>query len=455
MFSAINRKIKRLVLRQQKARPLVRISDTTLRDGAQQPDLTLSPEAKVQIALALAEAGVHSIDTGFAAASENDFVAMQRIAKAVKGPLLSGLSRCLPDDIDKTYAALSAVSPLKRAITLFMGTSPLHREHRHRMTKTQIIDTICKAIAHAEARHKFEIISFGPEDASRTELDFLIEVYKKAIEAGAMSIGFADTVGLLTPTKAADIVKAIQDRVPNMDDAMLAVHFHNDLGLATANALACVKAGANIVQGTVNGIGERAGNTALEEVVLAIELHKDEFKKGHGVDTHRLSELSRLVSRLSGFPVPDNKAVVGRNLFRTEAGVHQDGMLKHCDTYMPFPPELIGAGPVELVLGPSSGRNAVRHHLRSAGLDPTEEHVEFVLDYLKNGSHAPTDAPEIEQFLERLRPHISKSVELARRNGHAAASGHDANGDQANGLESGGHAQKGHVVNDHDPSLVP
>lgn len=408
MFSAINRKIKRMVLRHQKSRPLVRVSDTTLRDGAQQPGLRMSPDGKLMIARALADAGVHSIDTGFAAASQSDFDAMRRIARSVQGPILSGLSRCRNDDVDRTYEALSAVSPLKRAITLFMGTSPLHREHRHQMTKTQIIDTICKAVTYAEARHKFEIISFGPEDASRTELDFLVTVYTKAIEAGAMSIGFADTVGLLTPGKAADMVRRIQDRVPNMDDAMLAVHFHNDLGLATANSLACVEAGANIVQGTINGIGERAGNTAIEEVVIALELHRDQYLKDHGMNTRKLAALSELVAQQSRFAPSDNKPVIGRNLFRTEAGVHQDGMLKHCDTYMPFPPALIGAQPVQLVLGPSSGRSAVRHHLSTNGFDPTEEHVELVLNFLKEGAHDPSDRPEIDEFLARLRPYLSE-----------------------------------------------
>lgn len=410
MFSAINRKIKRLVLRQQKARPLVRISDTTLRDGAQAPGIRLTPDSKVLIARALADAGVHSIDCGFAAASKDEFEGMRRIAQSVKGPILSGLSRCREDDIDRTYEALRGVSPLKRAISLFIGVSPLHREHRHKMSKSQVIDTVARAVDYAHT--KFEIITFGPEDASRTEPEFLHEIMQKAIEAGAVSLGFADTVGLLTPTKAADAIKGIQDNVRSMDDAMLAVHFHNDLGLATANSLAAVEAGANIVQGTINGVGERAGNAALEEVVLALELHKDQYKRGHGMDTTKLSALSALVAEHTRFRVADNKAVVGRNLFRTEAGVHQDGILKHCDTYVPFPPALIGADAVELVLGPSSGKNAVRHHLETNGVEATEEHVQIVLDYIKNGTHNVADMPEIEGFLERLRPHMSEELPI-------------------------------------------
>ena len=211
------------------------------------------------------------------------------------------------------------------------------------------------------------------------------------------------------PSKAVDTVRRIQDDVASMEDAMLAVHFHNDLGLAVANSLACVQAGANVVQGTVNGIGERAGNTAIEEVVMALTLHEDEFHKAVTVNPQALSELSRLVARLTRFEPAANKAVVGRNVFRTEAGIHQDGILRHPDTYLPFAQEAIGAGPVKLVLGRHSGRNAVRHHMEASGLAPTEEHVQLVLDYLKGRAHKPGDYPEVNRFLERLRPFMTES----------------------------------------------
>lgn len=405
MFSAINRKVKRFVLRQHKKKPVVWISDTTLRDGAQMPGIRLNPEQKLAIAKALAAAGVHSIDCGFPAASPDDVEGIRLIAKNVKGSVLSALSRTTIADIDLAADALSSVSPLKRAITLFIGTSPLHREHKHQMSKSQIIDTAVKAIDYAQK--SFEIISFGPEDASRTEPEFLYEIYKEAIAAGAMSIGFTDTVGILTPDKCADTVRRIQDNVANMDDAMMAVHFHNDLGLATANSLACIKEGVNVVQGTINGVGERAGNVALEEVVMALHLHKDEFKKSTTVDPTALSELSKLVAKLTGFEPASNKAVIGTNIFRTEAGIHQDGILQNPDTYLPFPPEAIGAGPVELVLGQQSGSNAVRHHLETNGMSTSEEHVKLVLDYLKGNKHEDGDYPEINSFLERLRPFLA------------------------------------------------
>lgn len=406
MFSAINRQVKRMVLRYQRARPLVRISDTTLRDGLQTPGLHLEPSQKVVIARALAQAGVHSIDCGFPAASQSEFDGVRAIGEAVDGPLLSAHSRTKREDIDRSAEALAGVSPFKRAITLFIGTSPLHREHKHEMTKAQLLRTVVEAIEYASS--SFELISFGPEDASRTEPEFLNEVYRAAIEAGALSIGFTDTVGILTPDKVAGALKRIQDGVPNIGDAMIGVHFHNDLGLATANALAAVKAGAHMVQGTINGIGERAGNTAIEEVVVALTLHQEEFGRAVGVDPGRLYALSQLVADLTGFRPAPNKAVVGRNMFRTETGVHQNGQLKHSGMYMPFPPELIGAGPVELVLGPNSGRSAVRYHLQAAGLEPTDEHVRLVLNHLKNGTHKPSDLPEINAFLERIRPFMAR-----------------------------------------------
>ena len=405
MFSAINRKVKKWVLKQQKKKPLVMISDTTLRDGAQMPGLRLDANRKVQIARALSEAGIHSIDIGFPAVGETEVQMCRRIAGEVKGPVMSVLARTMKQDVDLAADVLSAVSPLKRAVTLFIGTSPLHREHKHQMSKAQVIKTAVEAVEYAQSA--FELISFGPEDASRTEPEFLYEVYKEVIAAGALSIGFTDTVGILTPHKAADAVKRIQDNVPNIDEAMLAVHFHNDLGLATANSLACVASGAHIVQGTVNGIGERAGNAPIEEIALTLHLHEDEFKREITVDPQALYALSKLVAELTGFAPAANKPVVGRNIFRTEAGIHQDGLLQHPGTYLPYPPETVGAGPVELVLGQHSGRNAVRHHLEASGIEPTEEHVKQVLEYLKRDDHDPGDHAEIEEFLERLRPFMS------------------------------------------------
>jgi len=322
MFSAINRKVKRWAIRQYKKRPLVLLSDTTLRDGAQMPGLRLMVEGRVRIAAALARAGVHSIDAGFPAAGAAEVDAVRQVVRAVNGPIFSVLARALPGDVDLAADALQDVSPLKKAVTLFIGTSPLHRRDKLRMDRPGVIDAVVRAVEHAQSA--FELISLGAEDASRTEPEFLHRVYAEAIAAGATSIGFTDTVGILTPDRAADAVKRIQDQVTNIDDAMLAVHFHNDLGLATANALACIQAGANIVQGTVNGIGERAGNLAIEEVVLAMTLHPDQYGKEITARPEALHGLSRVVAEVTGVEPAANKPIVGRNIFRTETGIHQD-----------------------------------------------------------------------------------------------------------------------------------
>jgi len=419
MFSAINRQMKRWVLRHYKRRPLVLISDTTLRDGAQMPGVRLDAEQKVAIATALAKAGVHSIDVGFPAAGDAEVEAIRQVARAVRGPVLSVLARTKKSDVDLAVEVLSEVSLLKRAVTLFIGTSPLHRRYKHQMSRAEIVRTAVDAVLAAQP--EFEMISFGAEDASRTEPEFLHEIYKETIQAGATSIGFTDTVGILTPSKAAEAVRRIQDGVPNIDDALIGVHFHNDLGLATANTLACVAAGANIVQGTVNGIGERAGNVALEEVVLALSLHGDEFGRESTVDPKALYDLSRLVAKLTGVVPAANKPLVGENIFRTEAGIHQDGLLKHPDTYLPYPPETIGAGPVRLVLGRQSGRSAVRHHLEASGFKPTDEHVRLVLEYLKGEAHSPADDEEVQAMLARIRHHMT--VEQAAPAGAAPALG--------------------------------
>lgn len=407
MLSAVNRKLKRFIVRQQKKKPFVLISDTTLRDGAQMPGIRLSTQDRVDIAAALAAAGVHSIDCGFPAAGPREIAAIQAVARRVKGPILSALSRTLKSDIDLAAEALADVPVTKRGITLFIGTSPLHRDHKHEMTKAQILRTACNAVDYATKQ--FQVISFGAEDASRTEPEFLHEIYEAAIRAGAVSIGYTDTVGILTPTKAADAVKQIQDKVPSAADALLAVHFHNDLGLATANALACIQDGANIVQGTINGIGERAGNTALEEVIMTLTLHPDEFGKRVNVDPTTLAELSELVADRTGMTPAPNKSVVGINMFRTSAGIHQDGLLQHPDTYLPFRPEAIGAEPVRLLLDHNSGRQAVRHHLEAAGVEPTDEHVALMLSFLKDDTLSEEERAEVQDTLEHLRPHLANA----------------------------------------------
>jgi 2-isopropylmalate synthase len=402
MWSPMIEHLQRILIRHYKRRGVLLLSDTTLRDGEQMPGIRLGPEQKVTIARALAAVGIHSIDAGFPAAAVEEVEAIRRIVREVKGPLITALCRTLPSDIDRAAEALEEGMIHKKGVTLFLGVSPQHRRYKHGMTKAEIVRTAVEAVTYA--RRSFRIVSFGAEDASRAEPEFLHEVYREVISAGATTIGFADTVGILTPEKAARGIKGIQDKVANLDDALLAVHFHNDLGLGTANALACVAQGVNIVQGTINGIGERAGNTALEEVAMVLHLHRDQYAVRCGVDPHHLHDLSRLVARLTGFAPPPNKAVVGDYLFLTGSGIHQDGLLKDPSTYVPFLPEEIGAAPVRFVLGKHSGRHAIRHCLDGRGRVLSDEYVRRVQEHLKDRSSRAAYASdaEFDQLLDEV-----------------------------------------------------
>ena len=379
--SRIKRIAKRLIIKHHRRAGRVMFSDTTLRDGEQMPGATLEPQDKVRIAAALEELGVHSIDAGFPASSPADVEAIRLINAAVSKPVLTCLARTLRGDIDAADAALAGRNTRKRGVSLFCGVSPIHRQHKHQKSQTEMLTMITDAIQYAAT--KFDVIAFGPEDGSRTEMDFLCQCYKEAIDAGASTIGFADTVGILTPDKTYDMLRRIQDGVPNIDRALLAIHFHNDLGLGVANNLAGIQAGAHVVQCTINGIGERAGNTALEEVALAMAMHPDEFGAPDTLDLTKLGPLCKLVAELTGVSIPVNKPLAGANVFATEAGVHQDGLLKNPDTYLPYRPELVGGDPIRLVLGRHSGRRAVQSRLAELGRTVSEEQAVQVLEAIK------------------------------------------------------------------------
>lgn len=370
---------------EQKLYP-IGFSDTTLRDGEQMPGASLTPDQKLEIARALARVGVQSLDAGFPASSQSEIEALQRIVAEVKGPVISALCRAIPGDIDAAYEALKAADPRKRAASIFVATSPVHREDKLRKSKTELLDLIGESIQYALL--KFPIVAFSPEDASRTEMDFLCEVYRIAIEAGARTIGFPDTIGILTPEKVRHFIRTIRDRVPNLDNAYIAVHFHNDLGLAVANTLAAVAEGVHIVQCAVNGIGERAGNAALEEVAIALLANQEQYRRQVPLDPQQLLGLSQLVARLTEIPLAPNKAVVGENIFATEAGIHQDGLLKNPDTYLPFRPELVGAEGVRLVLGKHSGRAAIANRLQELGYHLDAAQLEGLIASLKSASKA-------------------------------------------------------------------
>ena len=385
--------VKQAIIRHHKNSGAVLFSDTTLRDGEQMPGATLDPDDKLRIALALEEAGVHSLDAGFPASSPADVEAIRRMIGVVKKPVLTALCRTVRGDVDAADEALDGNPTNKRGVSLFCGTSPLHRQHKLQKTETEVLRIITSSVAYAS--EKFEIVAFSPEDASRTEVPYLCQCYREAIDAGATTIGFPDTVGILTPEKARDFIRAIQDNVPNLNKALLAVHFHNDLGLAVANTLACVAEGANVVQCTINGIGERAGNASLEEVALALALHPDQYGVEFKLDLTKLHALCQLVSELTNLPLARNKPVGGENIFATEAGIHQDGLLKNPDTYLPYRPERVGASGLTLVIGRHSGRRAVAHRLHQLGYELSDEQVLAVLQSIK-------DVPKTEQITEDL-----------------------------------------------------
>ena len=344
----------------------VLVFDTTLRDGEQSPGATMTSSEKLDVARALARLRVDVIEAGFPAASPDDARAVQTIAAEVGvegGPIVCGLARATENDI---RVCAEAIAPAARGrIHTFLATSPIHREHKLRMSKREVLRRVREMVGFARAR--CEDVEFSAEDAGRTELPFLAEVAKVAIDAGATTINVPDTVGYVLPHELAEKIAYLRANVPGIEDVVLSVHCHDDLGLAVANSLAGVAAGARQVEVAINGIGERAGNASLEEVVMAIRTRKDALRVDTRVVTQELVRASRLVSRVTGMAVQPNKAIVGANAFAHESGIHQDGMLKHEETYEIMRPETVGAGQTELVLGKHSGRHAFGARLEELG----------------------------------------------------------------------------------------
>ena len=384
--------IRRAIIRGHRRRGSLLISDTTLRDGEQMPGATLDPDDKVAIARELAAIGVHSIDAGFAAASRQDTDAIRRIAAAVDGPVITSLARTLPSDIDAADAALEGLPLQRRGVSLFIGTSPIHRRHKLGKSRSETLKLAIDAVRHAAER--FSVVSLAAEDSSRTEPDFLAELAREAIAAGISSLGLPDTVGVQTPEQVREQLRRLQDDVPQLGSVMLAVHTHNDLGLAVANALAAIEEGATIVQGTFGGIGERAGNLPLEELLLAVATHPEQYGPLEGIDLTRLRPACRLIAERTGLPIAGHKPVVGRNVFATAAGIHQDGLLKNPETYLPYPMDWLGVDEIEMVLGRHSGAAAVAHRLQAIGCDNDDAVVRGVLDRIKSlpkSEHATDD----------------------------------------------------------------
>ncbi len=343
----------------------VLIFDTTLRDGEQSPGATMTLAEKLEIARLLDEMGVDIIEAGFPIASAGDFEAVSKIAAQTENAVICGLSRASFGDIDRCW---EAVKHAKRPrIHTFIGTSPLHREFQVKLDKDAMAEKIHATVSHA--RNLCDNVQWSPMDATRTEDDYLARVCEIAIKAGATTINIPDTVGYTAPRESAEIISMLLERVPGMDEITIATHCHNDLGMATANALAAVDAGARQIECTINGLGERAGNTALEEVVMAMRVRGDIMPYDTGIDTTKIMGISRRVAAVSGFAVQYNKAIVGKNAFAHESGIHQDGMLKHAGTFEIMAPEDVGLTESNLVMGKHSGRAALRSKLEALGFE--------------------------------------------------------------------------------------
>ncbi len=329
------------------------IFDTTLRDGEQAPGIALTPDEKVAIAHQLAALKVDVIEAGFAAASPGDHDAVARIAKEVKGPTIASLARCVPDDIDQAWDAVKHAD--SHRIHVFQSTSPIHMERMLRMTPEEVLQSIIEGVKRA--RGYTDNVEFSPQDATRTDPDFLMAVCKAAVANGATTLNIPDTVGYATPADYVDLLSSIFTEVrQGNDDIVMSTHCHNDLGLAVANSLSAIDAGARQIECAINGIGERAGNTSTEEVIMAIKTREDRFGVEIGADTTQLFETSRLVSTLTGYPIQFNKAVVGRNAFAHESGIHQHGVLRDRETYEIMDPTMVGQTGTRIVLGKHSGR---------------------------------------------------------------------------------------------------
>ncbi len=357
----------------------IRIFDTTLRDGEQSPGCSMNLREKLEVAQALADLRVDIIEAGFPIASPGDFEAVREIARHVRGPVICGLARCRPEDIDRAWEAVQYAE--RPRIHVFLATSPIHREYKLRMTKEQIVERAVEGVRRALGY--CPDVEFSPEDATRTEIDFLCQVVEAVIAAGATTVNIPDTVGYATPRQMYELIANLRNRVPNIDKAVISVHCHNDLGLAVANSLASIEAGAGQVECTINGLGERAGNCALEEVVMALRTRHDYYQAHTEIHTQRLVPTSRLVSGITGMVVQRNKAIVGQNAFAHEAGIHQDGILKERTTYEIMRPEDVGFTTTQLVLGKHSGRAALADRARALGYRLTPEQLNAVFEEFK------------------------------------------------------------------------
>lgn len=358
----------------------VRIFDSTLRDGEQAPGIALNPEQKVMIARQLARLEVDIIEAGFPVSSPGDFEAVSRIAREVTGPTIAALARAEAGDIDKAWEAVRFSDDPR--IHVFIATSPIHMQHKLRMNEDQVMAAVRDGVARAKGYT--DNVEYSPEDATRSDPEFVVAVCQEAVASGATTINIPDTVGYATPADYGNLIaRIVRDVRGQRDDVVVSTHCHNDLGLAVANSLAAVQAGARQVEGAINGIGERAGNTSIEEVVMALKTRRDAYGVDVGVATEEIFEASRIVSEKTGYPIQYNKAVVGRNAFAHESGIHQHGVLRNRETYEIMDPASVGMGTSTIVIGKHSGRAAFKHSLDQMGIELTNGAFEAAFARMK------------------------------------------------------------------------
>ena len=357
----------------------IKIFDTTLRDGEQSPGASMNVDEKIQVARQLKKLGVDIIEAGFPIASPGDFEAVNRIAKEVKGIVVAGLCRARDEDIERAAEALAPAE--QKRIHTFIATSDIHLKYKLRINREQVIEAAVKAVK--KAKQYTDDVEFSAEDATRSDWDYLCKVTEEVIKAGATTVNIPDTVGYTIPQEYGELIEYLMNKVPNIDKATISIHCHNDLGLAVANSLTAILKGAGQVECTINGIGERAGNAAMEEIVMALKVRGDFFKADTGIVTQELYRTSRLVSKITGMVVQPNKAIVGANAFAHEAGIHQDGVLKERTTYEIMRPQDIGIPSSKIVLGKHSGRHAFKTRLEELGFSLTEEEINRAFERFK------------------------------------------------------------------------
>jgi len=357
----------------------IKIFDTTLRDGEQSPGATMNIAEKLSIAKQLSSMKVDIIEAGFAFSSSGDFDAIRTIAHEVQGSTICSLARALPGDIDSAWAALKGGANIR--IHTFISTSDIHLKHQFRLTRAEALKRAVEMVE--KAKSYVDDVEFSPMDATRSEENYLCEVLEAVIAAGAKTVNIPDTVGYTTPDEFGLLIQRIRKQVSNIDQAIISVHCHNDLGLAVANSLSAITAGAGQVECTINGIGERAGNAALEEMVMALRTRKNFFEADTSIVSEEITKASRLVSKITGMQVQPNKAIVGQNAFAHESGIHQDGLLKEKLTYEIMRPESVGAGKTSIVLGKHSGRHAFKSRLEALGYQPNDEDLNKAFERLK------------------------------------------------------------------------